>query len=148
MPLIAGSKLAAFCSKCKGDREHTVIEVTNRGRSLSKVRCDACRDVHAFRRPKAPQRPTRARKPKPDRAPARSRKAKSAEAVIAEEWAQVESVVAAAQKIPYVLSGAYDKGQVVEHAVFGPGIVLALLGPNKMEVLFRTGRRKLVCGRA
>jgi len=145
MPSTVGTKMQAYCAKCKADAEHTVLEADDKGKKIGNVRCGKCNDEHAFRRPKAGAKPKS--KSKSDK-PVRSRRTKSPELIASEEWAEVDAMVAAAQKTPYVMDKPFDKGQVLDHSVFGPGLVLAVLGPRKIEVLFRLGRRKLVCGAA
>jgi ribosomal protein L44E len=145
MPEIPGSVITAYCKKCEADTSHTVLEVVEGGKRLGKVRCDKCRDEHPFRRPKvaAPKKP---KEPKASR-PKRSSKSKAPQEVSAQEaWHQVETMVQAAAKVPYEMSRSYEKGEVIEHAQFGVGVVVNVLSPTKVEVLFPTTRRKLVCG--
>jgi len=123
-----------------------VLEVIEGGKRLGKVRCDACREEHPFRRPKVAP-PKKAKEPKPPR-PRRPSKSKVPPEVAAgEAWRQVESMVEAAAKIPYAMDRAYEKGEVIEHPQFGVGVVVTVLSPTKIEVLFPTVRRKLVCGK-
>ncbi|MBI5488972.1 MAG: hypothetical protein HY905_16680 [Deltaproteobacteria bacterium] len=149
MPEIPGSSIAAFCKKCEKDTTHTVLEVVEGGKRLGKVRCNVCRDEHPFRRPKA-----RVKGEKPAKEPRATRPRKSSksrgpqEIPAVEAWHQVEAMVNAASKVPYEMTRCYDKGEVIEHPQFGVGVVVAVLSPTKVEVLFSTVRRKLVCGKA
>jgi hypothetical protein len=144
MPEIPGSTITAYCRKCEADTSHTVLEVVEGGKRLGKVRCDACRDEHPFRRPKVAP-PKKAKAAKPAR-PRRSSKSKAPQEVSAQDaWRQVETMVNAAAKAPYEMDRAYEKGEVIEHPQFGVGVVVTVLSPTKIEVLFPTVRRKLVC---
>jgi hypothetical protein len=147
MPEIPGSTMVAYCKKCEADTSHTVLEVLEGGKRLGKVRCDACREEHPFRRPKAPQpKAPKEKAAKPRRHS--SKKSKAPQEVAAHEaWRQVESMVQAAAKTPYKMGRSYDKGEVIEHPQFGVGVVVTVLSPTKVEVLFPTVRRKLVCGK-
>jgi hypothetical protein len=147
MPEIPGSTIVAYCKKCEADTSHTVLEVLEGGKRIGKVRCDACREEHPFRRPKAPQ-PKKAAKEKTAKPRRHSSKSKAPQEVAAHEaWRQVESMVQAAAKTPYEMGKSYDKGEVIEHPQFGVGVVVTVLSPTKVEVLFPTVRRKLVCGK-
>jgi hypothetical protein len=147
MAEIPGSTIVAYCRKCEADREHTVLEVDDGGKRIGKVRCKTCSEEHAFRRPKDPEARPKAKAPKAPK-PTRSQRAKAAaEQSQQEAWRQVESVVSAAEKTPYAMDRPLDKGDVIQHPVFGTGVVVAVLSTTKVEVLFADARRKLVCGK-
>jgi len=146
MPEIPGSTIVAFCKKCEADKPHTVLEVLEGGKRLGKVRCDTCREEHPFRRPKvAPPKPPKEKAAKPRRHGSKSKAPQ--EVVAAEAWRQVEAMVQAAAKTPYQMGRSFEKGEVIEHPQFGVGVVVTVLSPTKVEVLFPTVRRKLVCGK-
>lgn len=48
---------------------------------------------------------------------------------------------------PYLMSGNYEQGSILEHPSFGRGEVVRLIGFEKIEVLFRDRLRCLVHGR-
>jgi hypothetical protein len=45
---------------------------------------------------------------------------------------------------PYVLSGDYSAGELILHPQFGVGIIAAILGPKKMQVIFQENSKLLV----
>ncbi len=45
---------------------------------------------------------------------------------------------------PYVLTGDYSAEELVLHPQFGVGIVAAILGPKKMQVIFQESSKLLV----
>jgi hypothetical protein len=45
---------------------------------------------------------------------------------------------------PYVLSADYSAGELILHPQFGVGIVAAVLGPKKMQVIFQENSKLLV----
>ncbi len=49
-------------------------------------------------------------------------------------------------RFPYRMSDAYEKGELVQHARFGLGVVQQVT-TNKAEILFREGLRTMVMGR-
>jgi hypothetical protein len=48
---------------------------------------------------------------------------------------------------PFRISDTYEVGDRVVHADFGEGVVQAVRGPKKVEVLFAAGAKTLVQGR-
>jgi hypothetical protein len=50
------------------------------------------------------------------------------------------------QALPYDMNGTYRVKNLLQHPVFGLGVVQLLLPPNKMDVLFRDGKKRLRCG--
>ena len=45
---------------------------------------------------------------------------------------------------PYVLTGDYSADELILHPQFGVGIVAAILGPTKMQVVFQESSKLLV----
>jgi len=48
---------------------------------------------------------------------------------------------------PYRISEAYEPGAFIAHPVFGPGKVLEIVGREKIQVVFKEGRKILLCNR-
>lgn len=61
-----------------------------------------------------------------------------------QRWNQAMAVTAAVP-VPYNMNGRFPERSIVEHPVFGAGVVLELLPPDKMDVLFREGVKRLRC---
>jgi hypothetical protein len=70
----------------------------------------------------------------------------SARAVdVSEEEFRAKIVTADASTAkPYVLTGDYSAGELVLHPQFGVGIVAAIVGPKKMQVVFQESSKLLV----
>jgi hypothetical protein len=51
-----------------------------------------------------------------------------------------------AEAIPYDMNQPFRLKNVLIHPNFGLGIVQLVLPPNKIDVLFRDGRKRLRCG--
>lgn len=47
----------------------------------------------------------------------------------------------------YSIKGLYEKGELIEHSIFGIGYVVAQKDAAKIEVLFSEGSKMLVQGR-
>jgi hypothetical protein len=49
---------------------------------------------------------------------------------------------------PYRISDSYGDAEFIEHPVFGTGRVLQVLGSQRIQVIFRDGRKVLVCNKS
>jgi hypothetical protein len=144
MPFVAGNDIQAFCTTCKGDRGHTVIEAHD-GLVL-RVRCMQCKEEHQYKRPHGPPPPEKkaARAPRQrDRAPRRPA-ARASTPGPAAEW--LDKVFGKDPDVfrVYSMKDSYAVSDLVSHPRFGLGVVAALRGGDKVEVLFREGARTLV----
>jgi hypothetical protein len=128
----------AYCSKCRIDLAHTVVAM--QGDRILRVFCKTCKTEHAFKAPKGVTDPSMAPPPK-------TRKTAAPKSVhsVAEEW---EKLMAIHKNVPiknYSTKGSFSVGDRIEHPSFGTGLVEKLLHPNKVEVLFKTDIKILIC---
>ena len=65
--------------------------------------------------------------------------------VLENEWRKTISLASGSSTRSYAMQERFTVGEVVEHPVFGSGIVREVLPPDKMRVLFRDGLRLLRC---
>jgi len=49
---------------------------------------------------------------------------------------------------PYSVATSYKPAEFIEHPVFGIGRVLDLVGGEKMQVIFKDGRKILICSKS
>ncbi len=150
----AGDDVDSRCLKCKDVTNHTVIAMTDD--IIAKVQCNSCGARHKFRPPvadkkKAPSVRLRrdgkvteassgAVKAKPRKKTVKkvSRKTINFEALI-----QDKDINAA---IPYAMDAILTAGDLVDHSVFGLGVVMAIKPPNKAEVTFQElGSKLMIC---
>ena len=61
-----------------------------------------------------------------------------------QRWNQA-MVSIVSQPVPYNMNGKFPVRTLVEHPVFGVGAVVELFPPDKMDVLFREGVKRLRC---
>lgn len=145
-PLSAGSDIEARCTRCREVTNHTVVAMVED--RVVRVQCHICDGVHNYHppaaKPAAKQAPVRSTAPREPREPRQTRS--RAEAAAAEEWEAGVRLAATAGTVPYSMAGRYRHEDLVQHPVFGVGIVKAILPPGKMEVLFQGGRKLLRCG--
>jgi hypothetical protein len=99
----------------------------------------------------APVRAPPKRRPAPKKVPsiegiAKSKLAERPDAA-EEVWTKLRSRVGDAQPVPYSIREKLTPDLVIEHAKFGIGFVTEIQGPQKAEILFRDGLRKLAHNR-
>lgn len=142
-PLSAGSTIETQCTRCKRVLNHTIVAMV--GEKIVRVECDTCHSVHAYRAPKAVKEPAAARVSQKKTTTPRAPKA-DPEAAARAEWAELQQEMDAAQAIPYDMNRVYRVKNVLSHPNFGLGIVTLVLPPNKIDVLFQAGKKRLRCG--
>jgi hypothetical protein len=143
-PLSAGSTIETQCTRCKRVLNHTIVAMV--GDKIVRVECDTCHGVHAYRSPKSAKEPAAARgtQKKATTTP-RAPKA-DPEAAARAEWAELQQEMDPTQAIPYDMNRVYRVKNVLSHPNFGLGIVVLVLPPNKIDVLFQSGKKRLRCG--
>ena len=142
MKLSAGNNIEARCTRCRKVLNHTIVAMV--GELVVRVECNTCRGVHNYHSgaatkgssATAPLRKTVA-------APARSKKEPGA--ADREEWESLRPTMVKEQAIAYDMNRKYRVKSLVDHPVFGLGVVKLISGPNKMEVLFQGGKKLLRC---
>ena len=141
--LSAGDIIEARCTRCAAVMNHRIVAMV--GEKVVKVECNTCKGIHNYRAPEGSAKTAtpRAAGPKKDAAP---RKAKADPgAADRAEWAALRPDMVRADALAYDMAGKYRVNDLVEHPVFGLGIVKLLIKPGKMEVLFESGKKLLKC---
>lgn len=138
----AGDNIEAQCTKCRKVLNHTIVAMV--GERVARVECNTCHGVHNYIREKTPASPSP--RPAAGRKASDSAKAKKEPGrAEREEWQSLCSAVGDKTAHLYDMGGRYRANDLVEHPVFGVGIVLRMAGPQKMEVFFESGRKLLRC---
>jgi len=115
------------------------------GEKIVRVECDTCHGVHAYHPVKVPKEPAAAKATRQKATASRRTKA-DPEAVARAEWAALQPDMDPAQAVPYDMNGTYLVNALLQHSHFGLGIVQLVLPPNKIDVLFQEGKKRLRCG--
>jgi hypothetical protein len=116
------------------------------GEKIVRVECDTCHGVHAYHPVKSPKEPA-ATKGSRVKAATTPRKTKAdPEAAARAEWEALQPGMDPAQAIPYDMNRPFRLKNLLSHPNFGLGIVQLVIPPNKIDVLFRDGKRRLRCG--
>jgi len=141
--LSAGSTIETRCTRCKGVLNHSIVAMV--GEKIVRVECSTCHGVHAFHPAKAPKEPAAAKGAPKKAAVPRKTKA-DPEAAARAEWAELQPGMNAEQAIPYDMDRPFRLKNLLAHPNFGLGIVQLLIPPNKIDVLFQDGKKRLRCG--
>jgi hypothetical protein len=142
-PLSAGSTIETQCTRCKGVLNHTIVAMV--GEKIIRVECSTCRGVHAYHPVKAPKEPS-ATKTARTKAMAHRKTKTDPETTARAEWEALQPDMDSAQAIPYDMNGVYHVNNLLSHPIFGLGIVQLVIPPNKIDVLFQGGKKRLRCG--
>ncbi len=144
-----GDDVEAWCTRCRRNLNHRVVAVL--GRDIRKVQCLTCGGDHKYYPPKdvGPKAKTvkvkEAAKTKASKAPSVDRSAARAES----EWSTfMTEMPPDSVPSPYATSAPYAKGEYIDHPVFGIGRVLNIVGLEKIEVIFKEGRKILIFNRS
>ncbi len=139
-PIAVGDPVDALCTKCRMVRRHVVVALVDG--VPARVQCPRCDGIHNYRPTKPPpaERPTGGRgtpsgavaTPRPPRAPRPP-----------SEYDLLVQALDPATAVPYDPAGAYRAGDAVTHPAFGVGLVHKVLPPDKIEVWFPGGPKRL-----
>ncbi len=140
----AGDHVDARCTRCKEITNHTIVAMVED--KPARVRCNTCGGDHNYRPPrqvKAAKTATKtaAKGPKPPRRTAADRKREA----LQEEWQDVAGQADPGLTVAYNMERSFKLEDLVDHPVFGVGVVKALFKPNKVEILFASGTKALRC---
>lgn len=141
--LSAGSNIETRCTRCREVLNHTIVAMV--GEKIVRVECNTCRGTHAYHPVKVPKEPAAAKTAKQKVAAPRKTKA-DPEAAARAEWETLQPGMDSAQAIPYDMTRTYRVKNLLFHPNFGLGVVQLVLPPNKIEVLFQDGKKRLRCG--
>lgn len=146
-----GNEVEAYCTKCKLDTVHIITAADER--VISRVMCQTCKSYHKYKPPTAEQtlepsvkikksktpkekKPVEVKESKSKTAKTTTRKMRTFELILEDS--------PKSDRIAYELAGNYTKGTVLEHKVFGTGVVKSVISDTKIQVQFREGMKILV----
>lgn len=140
--LSAADTIEARCTRCRAVLNHTIVAMV--GERVVRVECNTCHGVHNYHAEAEPKTPAaRASVRKAESAPRKAKKEPGA--ADREEWEALRPTMAQERAVPYDMNGAFRVRDLVEHPLFGLGVVQRVIKPNKMEVLFQVGKKLLRC---
>jgi hypothetical protein len=127
MEVKIGDNVDGWCTRCKHVLRHTVESMV-RGK-IKRTHCNTCGGQHVHRA----------------RAP-RTRLGAAEQLVEDSKYATLLRGRTAAASKPYSTAGRYAVGEVVSHATFGLGVVIAERESVKIDILFADGPKVLLHG--
>jgi hypothetical protein len=140
--LTAGDDIDSRCLKCKDITNHTIVAlVENR---VVKVQCNVCRALHNYRPVQVEKKTTVRRsgeKSGQSGRTGRSSRESKAESHFRELLGGRDPVAA----VRYAMTKSFIEDDLVNHPVFGLGLVTRMIPPNKIEVVFKEGSKILIC---
>jgi hypothetical protein len=135
--LSAGDPIVARCTKCRKNTDHIIRSQAETGPVL--VQCNICCREHKFRPPTAAKNP----------ALRASNKAKDAELKDKEserkQWQALRPGMNSEAATDYSMTDAYRVKTLINHPVFGLGLVQRVIGSQKVEILFEDGKKTMRC---
>ncbi len=143
-----GDDVEAWCTRCRMNLNHRVIAVV--GSNIQRVHCLTCGGDHKYYPPKGtkPEKTERGHVKiarTPDKSPAGIR---ASAARAAGEWQTIMRHMSP-DLVPrtYRVTESYAPAEFIEHPVFGVGRVLEIVGAERIQVIFKDGRKVLVCNK-
>lgn len=151
-----GDDVEAWCTRCRMNLNHRVIAVV--GSSIQRVHCLTCGGDHKYYPPKGQSereaQTERRRATSGTRSTAASpasKDKKSAERSSARAYSEwmtfMQEMPDGVVPRPYRITESYKSAEYIEHAEFGTGRVVDVLGAQRIEVIFKDGRKVMVCNR-
>ncbi len=150
-PLRAGGEVDSYCTKCRLVLNHRIIAMV--GQRPRKVECSTCNSHHLYR-PSAPgdraepgARDARSgtSTPRPARVSHVTR-AEVARQDREKSWEKATVGKALTDFKRYTVVSTFKEGELVRHSKFGDGVVTRIVGPSKVEVMFKDETRMLAQG--
>ena len=159
-----GSIIESVCGKCNDVMGHTIMAMV--GSEIVKVECRICKSQHKYRPPArtAAGKSTLTMKKGRDGEPVASRQSAmtkatrpvapkssprrlSAATAALEAWQTMLRKHDGKTPRPYAMAESFAVGEFIGHPVFGPGEVTAVVPPDKMDILFEVGVKRLLCNK-
>lgn len=160
-----GTIVESICGKCNDVMGHTIMAMV--GGEIVKVECRVCKSVHRYRPParvaggktvvtmkkgrdgdptssrqSAMTQATRSVAPK---SAARKPSGAAAAAIAAaESWRAAMRKREGETPRQYAMAEVFAAGDFLEHSVFGLGEVFAVHAPDKIDVVFEVGVKRLL----
>lgn len=131
-----GSNIDSWCTKCKLILAHTIEAVADG--AIKRVQCNTCRGKHQFKGEMPGEKKVR-----PALKNARAPKSRSK----ASDLARLLRGKDMENATPYNTRSHFSKGDVIDHATFGKGVVVEDRDMQKIEVLFESGPKILIHAR-
>jgi len=144
--LSAGDIIDARCTRCKEVLNHRIVAMVEE--KIVRVECNTCGGAHGYYPPpaaKAAKAPKKTAAGSSTKSPATPRSRKDPTEADRDEWAALRPNMETERAAAYAMDGKFRMNSLVNHSVFGIGVVKQIIPPNKMQVLFQDGKKLLRC---
>lgn len=135
-----GGEVDVLCTRCKMVLAHTILAMV--GTRPARVKCNTCHTDRAYRALESEDRAPRVR-----REPAEPAKPGRAGIVRESDFDRLMKNRDFSRAARYSPKTTFALEAVVDHPTFGLGLVTAVKGADKVEILFRDGPKVLVHGK-
>ena len=125
-----GDKIEGRCTKCRKNNEHTILTLVEE--NPAQVECTVCSRQHKYRPPTAAKKPA-------------VRQANQHKEAERKEWETLRPGMNSAKALDYSMTETYKAKALINHSVFGLGLVQRVIGSQKIEVLFEDGKKTMRC---
>lgn len=122
--LSIGSPIQTRCTKCRKITTHTIVAMNEE--LPAEVQCNTCQMTAPAKKPVV-RRTVDPKKSERD------------------EWAALRPGMDISRAKDYSMTGAYKAKSLVNHPIFGLGLVQRVSGSQKMAVLFADGQKIMRC---
>lgn len=139
--LSAGDTIDSRCTRCRAIMNHTIVAMV--GDRVARVLCNTCGSTHNHKEEKPARTAADGQAVRKAAAPPRKPR-RDPGAADREEWEGLRPAMEGVQATPYAMDGKYKVNHLIDHPVFGLGVVKSVV-PGKIEVLFREGKKLLRC---
>ena len=155
-----GTIVESICGKCNDVMGHTIVSMI--GGTIAKVECRICGSVHRYRPPSRTASgtpvtmkrgrdgtPTTSRQSstsptaRPTTTGKTSRKPDPA-SLERERWVSMSQKRQNENTRAYAMTETFTAQELLNHPLFGLGEVLTVIAPDKMDVLFQDGIKRLL----
>ena len=143
-----GDDVEAWCTRCRMNLNHRVVAVV--GNEISRVICLTCGSDHKYRPAKgevSSEQKRTGKKAVPAPRTPRGSSSRAASRALGEWSTFMKEMPDGLSPKPYLATQGYEAGEYVEHPLLGTGKVLEILGRERIQVIFKEGRKVLVCNR-
>jgi hypothetical protein len=148
----AGGEVDSYCTKCRLVLNHRIIAMV--GQRPRKVECSTCSSHHLYR-PTPPGERSQTEGARSNEAGTREpRSVRGSHVTRAEQarqdrektWEKATVGKALTDFKRYTVVATFSEGELVRHSKFGDGVVTRIVGPSKVEVMFKDETRMLAQG--
>jgi hypothetical protein len=128
--LSAGDPIESRCTKCRKITNHIIVAMDASG--PARVQCNTCSGQHKYRRAVAAKSPV-------------NRQAAQQRDAACQEWESLRPSMDVNKALAYAMTDSYKVKSLINHPIFGLGLVQRVVGAQKVEVLFADGRKTMRC---